>query len=117
MEQKKSSPSLVFDLVTGADLPTKPQSATSIAISPDDERRSRMLRYTLAMTIRFACVILAVVIQGWLVWVFIAGAVLLPYFAVVLANAHDHSGNQKKQASAVAPTLTIGADAFTSSSK
>jgi 1,4-dihydroxy-2-naphthoate octaprenyltransferase len=72
-----------------------------------------MIRYAVAMTIRFVCVILAVVVQGWAVWIFIAGAVLLPYFAVVLANAHDHSGENKKQAKAVAPTLTISASAFT----
>ena len=94
----------------------QPQSATSLAASPEDERRSRMVRYAVAMTIRFVCVILAVVVQGWAVWIFIAGAVLLPYFAVVLANAHDHSGDARKQAKAVAPTLTISASAFTDAS-
>ena len=92
---------------------TKPQTVTSIAIAPEQERRSRMIRYAIAMTIRFACVVLAVVVQGWAVWIFIAGAVLLPYFAVVLANAHDQSGNQKKHSTAIAPTLTIDASAFT----
>ncbi|MFM2352231.1 MAG: hypothetical protein RL096_712, partial [Actinomycetota bacterium] len=42
-----------------------------------------MLRYTLAMSIRVACLILAMVVQGWLMWVFFAGAILLPYFAYV----------------------------------
>lgn len=40
------------------------------------------------MGIRIACFILAVVIQpfGWWTWVLLAGAIFLPYFAVVLAN-------------------------------
>jgi hypothetical protein len=45
------------------------------------------------MTIRVACVILAVVVDGWPRWIFIAGAVLLPYFAVVIANSTG-SGKQ-----------------------
>ncbi|MFM5905772.1 MAG: DUF3099 domain-containing protein [Micrococcales bacterium] len=90
----------------------KPQTVTSIGIAPEQERRSRMIKYAIAMTIRSICVILAVVVQGWAVWIFIAGAVLLPYFAVVLANAHDQSGNQRKHSTAIAPTLTIDASAF-----
>lgn len=40
------------------------------------------------MGIRIACFILAVVVQplGWWTWVFLSGAIFLPYFAVVLAN-------------------------------
>ncbi len=39
------------------------------------------------MGIRLACLPLAVVTSGWLRWFFIAGAVVLPYIAVVVANA------------------------------
>jgi hypothetical protein len=39
------------------------------------------------MSIRTACLVLAVVVEGPLRWVFLAGAVLLPYVAVVMANA------------------------------
>ncbi len=40
------------------------------------------------MGIRIACFILMVVITpyGWYTWVFAAGAIVLPYIAVVLAN-------------------------------
>lgn len=43
------------------------------------------------MAIRIACFILMVVITpyGWYTWVFGAGAILLPYIAVVLANVGE----------------------------
>lgn len=39
------------------------------------------------MGIRTACVLAAIVVPGWPRWVFLAGAVILPYLAVVVANA------------------------------
>lgn len=92
----------------------KPQSLTSIGQSPEDERRSRMLKYTLAMTIRVICIVLAMVVQGWLMWVFFAGAILLPYFAVVIANAAGTQHTKDSLPKAVAPTLVITADSFRS---
>ncbi|MGX5695083.1 DUF3099 domain-containing protein [Agromyces soli] len=65
----------------------KPQSITSLPPSPDQERRARMLRYTIAMTIRVACIFAMLFVQGWWLAVFAAGAIFLPYVAVVLANA------------------------------
>jgi hypothetical protein len=65
----------------------KAQSITTVSESPDDERRSRMLKYTLAMTIRVVCIVAAMFVEGWLMWLAFAGAIFLPYFAVVLANA------------------------------
>jgi hypothetical protein len=65
----------------------KTQSITTVSESPDDERKSRMLKYTLAMTIRVVCIIVAMFVEGWLMWLSFAGAIFLPYFAVVLANA------------------------------
>lgn len=55
--------------------------------SPDEERKSRMLKYLLAMSIRVVCIVLAIFVDGWLMWLAFAGAIFLPYFAVVLANA------------------------------
>ena len=46
-----------------------------------------MGRYLISMAIRTACVVLVFVVPGPLRWVFAAGAVVLPYVAVVLANA------------------------------
>lgn len=94
------------------------QSVTSVDISPDEDRRGRLIRYSIAMSIRFVCVILAVLVHGWLMWVFFAGAILLPYFAVVIANAQGAGSRGKTSATAVvAKPLTIDADAFRESAK
>ncbi len=62
---------------------------TSLPRSPDDDRHSRMIKYTVTMCIRLVCIGLCLVVQGWWLVVCIAGAVILPYVAVVLANAVD----------------------------
>ncbi len=54
--------------------------------SHTDEMRSRMIKYSISMGIRMVCLILVFFVEGWMMWVVIAGAVLLPYFAVILAN-------------------------------
>lgn len=47
----------------------------------------RQRRYLMSMGIRTVCFIGAVAVgPGWLRWVLVAGAVLLPYVAVVFAN-------------------------------
>jgi hypothetical protein len=46
-----------------------------------------MKRYLIMMGIRVACFGLVFVTTGWLRWAAIAGAVAIPYFAVVVANA------------------------------
>lgn len=62
------------------------QSITSLPESPADDRRRRMIQYSIAMTIRVVCVLLLLVVQGWWLLVVGIGAVVLPYIAVVLAN-------------------------------
>lgn len=95
----------------------KPQSLTSIGQSPELERKSRMLKYTVAMTVRVICLVVGVAVgQGIIMWICFAGAIFLPYFAVVLANA-SNSGESNASPKAVAPTLVISADSFTSSTK
>jgi hypothetical protein len=96
---------------------SKPQSVTSVGQSPDEERRDRMKKYLISQVIRVACIILAVFVQGWAMWIFFAGAIFLPYFAVVLANAKGEGQVKQKATAVVAPTLKISADAFTSTSK
>jgi hypothetical protein len=66
-----------------------------------------MIKYTAAMSIRVVCIILAVMVQGWLMWVFFAGAVFLPYFAVVIANAAG-SNQSNGLARAIKPTRVLG---------
>jgi len=90
----------------------KRQSVTSLEIAPDQERRSRFLKYTIAMVVRVICIILAVIVPlGWLTVVFAIGAIFLPYFAVIIANEGSSRANSKSS-KVEAPTLSIGADAF-----
>lgn len=65
---------------------TKSTAITELPPSPDAERRTRMIRYSLAMAIRMVCLVLAVIIPDWWRIVPIVGAIALPYFAVVIAN-------------------------------
>ncbi len=88
------------------------QSVTSLGISPDEERKRRMIKYTIAMSVRVVCILLAMVVQGWLMWVLFAAAIVLPYFAVVLANVQGPSSKSNSTPNAVAPKLSISADAF-----
>jgi hypothetical protein len=64
----------------------KQQSITTLPPSPEAERRSRMIKYTIAMSIRVACIFAMLFAQGWWLVVFAIGAIFLPYVAVVLAN-------------------------------
>ncbi len=69
------------------------QSITSLPASPRDERRTRMIRYSVTMTIRLVCLICVFFVQGtWWMLVFGVGAIVLPYFAVILANAGNGGG-------------------------
>lgn len=63
------------------------QSVTSLGEAPEAERRSRMLKYSLAMGVRLVCIGACFFTPGWWLLAPALGAVLLPYFAVVLANS------------------------------
>lgn len=49
-----------------------------------------MIKYTVAMSIRVVCIALCLVAPGWWLLIPAAGAVFLPYFAVVIANNVQH---------------------------
>jgi predicted tellurium resistance membrane protein TerC len=63
------------------------QSITSLPRSPQDDRRSRMIQYSVAMTIRTVCLVLCLIVPDWWRLLPAIGAIVLPYIAVVLANA------------------------------
>ncbi|MCU1416299.1 MAG: hypothetical protein JWP32_473 [Schumannella sp.] len=71
---------------------TKPTAITELPPSPDDERRSRMVRYSIAMGIRLVCIALVVVLPDFWKIVPAIGALALPYFAVVIANNVRRTG-------------------------
>ena len=60
-------------------------TGAKVPLSEDQKQRTR--RYLVSMAIRTVCFIGAILASGWLRWALVAGAVLLPYFAVVMANA------------------------------
>lgn len=61
-------------------------NVSSLPPSPDADRRSRMIKYSVTMGIRFICIIAIFFVQGWWILFFAIGAVFLPYFAVIIAN-------------------------------
>jgi hypothetical protein len=71
-------------------------NVTSVRTPLSKEQKARTRRYLIQMAIRTVCFISAVVAFSfgaplWVVWVLIAGAVVLPYVAVVMANAGRES--------------------------
>ena len=65
----------------------KPISITNAQLAHSDEIPGRMKRYFISMMIRTACFIGAVISPAPYRWFLIVGAVILPYIAVVMANA------------------------------
>jgi hypothetical protein len=64
----------------------KQQSITDLPPAPGDERHTRMIKYGVAMSIRVVCIVLMLFLHGWWLILPAIGAIVLPYFAVVLAN-------------------------------
>lgn len=60
---------------------------TTVAPSLSDDVAQRTRRYLIQMGVRVVCFLGAVVVEHWTRWILLAGAVVLPYIAVVLANA------------------------------
>ncbi|WP_395293865.1 DUF3099 domain-containing protein [Kitasatospora hibisci] len=63
---------------------------TGARSSLTEDVRGRQRRYVASMLLRTLCVLAAVVlwdIQRWLAFAALAGGVLMPYFAVLIANA------------------------------
>ncbi len=60
---------------------------TSAQLGQSNELPGRQRRYFISMMVRTGCFIAAVILPSPFRWVALLGAVLLPYFAVVIANA------------------------------
>ena len=61
---------------------------TTASTSRDADVSRRQRRYLVSMGIRTACFVGAILVgSGWLMWTLIAAALVLPYVAVVMANA------------------------------
>lgn len=84
----------------------KQYKVTSVGVNPIKDRAYRMRMYFLTMTVRMGCVISLFWVRGpWIILV-AAGAIILPYVAVLIANAVSHVGGQAHEAPA---PLELGA--------
>jgi hypothetical protein len=66
-------------------------SITSARSGHSDDLGSREKRYAISMGIRTLCFVGAIIawqtIGGWVPWLLLVGALVLPYTSVILANA------------------------------
>jgi len=79
------------------------QSVTAARSGLTEDVNARTRRYLISMGIRTVCFVMAVLTTGPVRWTLVAAAILLPYIAVVAANA----GRERHPApppSAVLPT-------------
>lgn len=67
---------------------------TNAADSLRQDQSRRAKRYLVQMGIRMACFVGAFFADGWLMWALLAGAVLLPYAAVIGANETRVKGQE-----------------------
>lgn len=72
------------------------QSATSLPQAPRDDADNRFAKYMVMMGIRIACFIAMAVVTpyGWYTFVFAAGAIFLPYLAVIVANVGQDASDR-----------------------
>ena len=61
------------------------------SLTVNQAQRSR--RYMWSMSIRLACFVAALWVDGPLRWILLAGSLVLPWIAVVVANAGREGGN------------------------
>jgi hypothetical protein len=96
LERDKSA--VTLENHAGQSVPGDPQrfsgdsgvhSITDAAAAHSEDMRQRMIKYALAMGIRMVCLILIFVVDGWFKILMVAGAVFLPWIAVVIANGSD----------------------------
>lgn len=60
---------------------------TTASSSRHEDIAARQRRYVFSMALRTVCFVGAIVTTGVLRWVLVAAALILPYIAVVMANA------------------------------
>jgi hypothetical protein len=74
-------------------IPSGATNITDARAGSSVEMSQRIRAYTVTMAFRTVCFLVAVIFaHGWLQWVLFAGAVFLPYMAVLLANQANTKG-------------------------
>lgn len=75
----------------------KTNSITSLPASPADDRRGRLRRYVFTMSVRVVCFVVAVCLHDvWSILPLVLAAVI-PWVAVVVANAGNRRGGDLVQ--------------------
>ena len=72
-----------------------------------------MVKYLIAMTIRVICIVSAIFVEGWLMWLCFAGAIFLPSFAVVKANAQVSQAGTLDEVTVIAMPISVDLGATT----
>lgn len=62
------------------------------------DEHSRIVKYSISMGVRIACFILAFFVQGWLQILCLIAAIVLPYFAVIVANGRPSVASEDRAA-------------------
>jgi hypothetical protein len=86
---------------------------TDARMATSDEMSARIRQYTITMSIRAACFISMVFVHGIFRWILFAGAVILPFIAVIAANQVNQRFRRRKMTHAMPterPGLTTGHD-------
>jgi hypothetical protein len=89
-------------------------AVTSLPQAPQDEATGRVRRYVLTMVIRMVCFALTIFVTpySWYTWVFAIATAVLPYIAVVFANAVSPTttpGPESPRQQLSAPTAPVAA--------
>ena len=83
------------------------QSLTSLPVSPNEERKTRLGQYLVAMGLRLVCLFLCFVAPGWWILLPVVGVVVLPLIAVGLANVvNSRSSKSVRSRESNVPSLT-----------
>jgi len=77
---------------------------TTAAPARGDDIAARQRRYLISMGIRTVCFVGAVLADGVLRWTLVVAAIVLPYIAVVMANA----GNSRQSGLALPAAGSVG---------
>ena len=82
---------------------------TAARLSHTDDITLRQRRYVLTQSVRIACVVLATMLPVSLFWkgVFMLGAIALPWFGVVMANAGPTVSRSRKTSLVQRPTVEV----------
>lgn len=78
-------------------------SITDAPTAHSDDLGIRYRKYVISMLIRTGCFLAFVFVDHWIRWFFVAGAIFLPYVAVVLANAGRESRTGRPESFDVTP--------------